>query len=369
LSNGLGLLTWLGPVVPQGAVVTGVKAGWKLAWQTMVTELAPQSKDGEYRRPTYAFADAIEEDPNAKFPATAGGRYVLYVCNACPWCHRATLTVALRGLDEKIKVVQMTDDAERASRGGWVFETSRPDPVFRAKDLREVYDGVSALGESYRGRCTAPLLVDGLKKRAVCNESSEIIKMLNDTEWLCDAEDPKTSSSFGSVQLRPSFLLERIEETNRYVYSKLNDGVYRSGFATTQVAHARAALDVAEALEALDERLKHERFLCGDKVTESDVRLFPTVVRFDAAYASLFKCSSRRVGELPHLRAWMLDFYLLPGVRETVDVDGYRTSYFGQLFPLNPGGIVPIGPTAKDLGLGVDPNRGSREPRDVFHYK
>ena len=145
--------------------------------------------------------------------------------------------------------------------------------------------------------------------------------------------------------------------------------MYRCGFSTNQAAHNRAAVDVAEALEALEKRLRESRFMHGDKVTESDVRAFPTIVRFDAVYATLFKCSSRRVADMPNLRAWMQDFYLLPGVRETVDVDGYRTSYFGQLFPLNPGGIVPVGPTAKDLGLGLDPSRGSRAHSDLFHFK
>ena len=364
-SNGLGLLTFLGPVVPQGALVTPVKAAWKTAWQTMVTELAPQSRDGEYRRPKYAFDGKVENDANARFPVAAGGRYAVYVGNACPWCHRVTLTIALRGLGDHVRVVPMTDDAERASRGGWVFESSSPDPVFGARDLREVYDFVA--GGAYRGRCTAPLLVDTHKKRAVSNESADIARMLNDAEWplLSSASDANEKS----VQLRPASLAATIDETNDFVYSKLNNAVYRCGFATTQAAHNRAALDVIDALDVLDDRLSKSRFLCGDRVTESDLRLFPTIARFDAAYATLFKCSSRRVGDLPHLEAWMRDFYLLPGVRETVDVDGYRTSYFGQLFPLNPGGIVPIGPTARDLGLGVDPGRGSRAREDAFHFK
>ena len=373
-SNGLGLLTFLGPVVPQGALVTPVKAAWKAAWQTMVTELAPQSRDGEYRRPKVAFDGKLEADANARFPAE-GGRYLVYVGNACPWCHRVTLTIALLGLRDHVRVVQMTDDAERASRGGWVFESAAPDPVFGARDLREVYDGVS--GGAYGGRCTAPLLVDRKNRRAVSSESADIVRMLNDVDGAfitlpssVPDDEPNASVQRKSVvELRPESLAAAIDETNDFVYAKLNNGVYRCGFATTQAAHNRAALDVIDALDALDARLSRSRFLCGDRVTESDVRLFPTIVRFDAAYATLFKCSSRRVGDLPHLEAWMRDFYLLPGVRETVDVDGYRTSYFGQLFPLNPGGIVPIGPTARDLGLGVDPGRGSLEFDDVFHFK
>ena len=365
-NSGLGLLNWFGPVIPQGAVVTGVKAGWKAAWQTMVTELAPQSRDGEYRRPKYAFDGAIAEDPKAKFPSVSG-RYVLYVGNACPWCHRVTLTVALRGLEDRVRVVKMTDDAERASRGGWVFESDRPDPVFRAKDLREVYDA----SFQYEGRCTAPLMVDGERKVPVNNESADIAKMLNDVEWLGGMNGPNRSSRHdeGSVQLRPPELANEIDELNDWLYTKLNNGVYRCGFSTNQAAYNRAAVDVVEALEALERRLGESRFMMGDKVTESDVRAFPTIVRFDAVYATLFKCQSRRVADMPNLNAWMRDFYLLPGVSETVDVDGYRSSYFGQLFPLNPGGIVPTGPTERDLGLGVDPARGSRAHSDLFHFK
>lgn len=109
--------------------------------------------------------------------------------------------------------------------------------------------------------------------------------------------------------------------------------------------------------------------MCGDKVTEADVRLFPTIVRYDAIYATLFKCSNRRVADLPNLHGWMQDVYLLPGVASTVDEAGYRRSYFGQLFPLNPGGIVPVGPTEEELGLGTDPGRGGRSPAEVFHFK
>jgi len=369
-TSGLGLLNWLGPVIPQGALVTGVKAGWRAAWQTMMTELAPQSRDGEYQRPKYAFDGAIAEDPVGRFPSVSG-RYVLYLGNACPWCHRVSLTVALRGLEDRVRIVKMTDDAERASRGGWVFESDRPDPVFRARDLREVYDLQSGKSYTYEGRCTAPLMVDAERKVAVNNESADIARMLNDVEWLGSVNGPNKSSRYdeGSVQLRPPELANDIDSLNDWLYTKLNNGVYRCGFSTNQAAHNRAAVDVVEALETLEKRLGESRFMHGDKVTESDVRAFPTIVRFDAVYATLFKCSSRRVADMPNLRAWMRDFYLLPGVRETVDVDGYRTSYFGQLFPLNPGGIVPVGPTAKDLGLGLDPSRGSRAHSDLFHFK
>ena len=139
----------------QGVLVTGVKAGWRAAWQTMMTELAPQSRDGEYQRPKYAFDGAIAEDPKARFPSVSE-RYVLYLGDACPWCHRVSLTVALRGLEDRVRIVKMTDDAERASRGGWVFESDRPDPVFGARDLREVYDLQSGKSYMYEGSLHSP---------------------------------------------------------------------------------------------------------------------------------------------------------------------------------------------------------------------
>ena len=372
---GLGLLEWLGPVVPQGALVTGVKAGWREAWRAMMQELAPQSRSGAYERPASAF-DGRLSDPRAVGPArgphpatrATPARYVAYVGNACPWCHRVTLAAAILDLGpECLAIAPLTDDAERASRGGWVFD--RPDPVFGARDLREVYDlgasSSSRRGAGYRGRCTAPVLLDRERRVIVSNESRDIVRTLDDAvDWFkgeAEAEeeedDAKESSGSFRATLRPFNLTDRIDETNDLVYRGMNDGVYRCGFATTQAAHNAAAADVADAFDELERRLTTSRFLCGDKLTESDVFLFPSVVRHDAVYASAFKCGHRLVARSPNLEAWMRDVYLVAGVAGTVDVDGYRSSYFGQLFPLNPGGIVPAGPTARELGLGVDPGR------------
>ena len=399
-SKGFGLLDWLGPVVPQGVLVTGVKAGWRAAWVTMMTELAPQSRDGEYKRPSYTFDGVISPDPRAAFPAVSG-RYVVYVGNACPWCHRVTLTIALRGLRDRVQVVSMTDDAERASRGGWVFDNGSDDPVFGASDLREVYDkAVPAIDAPYTGRCTAPFMVDATRRRAVNNESSDICRMLNDVDIepraLRGGGTGGSSSSSSSslrggcggegdgdgdgdglivVELRPPELIADIDAWNDKIYDGLNNGVYRCGFATEQSAHERAAREVSDTLQDVEVQLSKTRFLCGDKVTEADVRLFPTIVRFDVVYATLFKCSSagRRVADFPNISRWMRHFYTLPGVADTVDFSGYRKSYFGQLFPLNPGGIVPVGPTEQDVGLVsvMEEERlgASFDPADVFHFR
>ena len=247
-SRGLGLLEWLGPVVPQGVLVTGVKAGWRAAWQAMVTELAPQSRDGDYERPRYTFDGVLSDDPGSEFPAVSG-RYVVYVGNACPWCHRVTLTIALRGLESQVEVVKMIDDAERASRGGWVFESNAPDPVFNAADLREAYDAACPpLQAPYRGRCTAPFLVDRARRRAVNNESADICRMLNDVAMQPGGGrgkgDGADEGATGAVELRPGELIQEIDALNERTYKGLNNGVYRCGFATSQTAYERAAREV-----------------------------------------------------------------------------------------------------------------------------
>lgn len=345
-SSPLGLLeSVLGGQVPQGPLVTATKTAWRAGWYTLMCELAPQSPEGAYARPKAA--------PSA--PSMRPGAVLhLYAGNACPWCHRVTLALSLRGLlGVAVATTPLTDDAERASRGGWVFDAAAPDPVFGAADLREVYDALS--GGRYVGRCTAPLLVDAKSRTLVSNESADIVKLVDGLE------------GGNSVTLRPPELVGDIERLAADLYTGLNNGVYRAGFATAQAAHASAAADVARTLRELDARLGDSRFLLGDRVTEADVRAFPTVVRHDAVYAALFKCSGARVADLPNLRAWMQDVYLLPGVAATVDVEGYLRSYFGQLFPLNPSGIVPVGPTAEQLGLGEDPGRGTVDT--AFHER
>ncbi|GMH44652.1 hypothetical protein BSKO_12604 [Bryopsis sp. KO-2023] len=354
-SRGINFLEWSGKLVPQGPIVSGVKSGWKLAWQVMMQELAPQSKDGAFLRAKYAFGGKIG-DP--AFPVVPG-RYHAYVGNACPWCHRVLLAIAIRGLEGSISHSYVMDDPERASRGGWVFDT--PDPNFNCRDLREVYDVCSP---GYTGRCTAPLLVDTVNKSAVCNESSII------TRNLCLSDMPGSNA----VDLYPSHLADEIEAMNEKIYDNVNNGVYRSGFATTQSAYDLAQNQLYSTLDELEARLGETRFILGDKFTETDLRLYPTIIRFDVAYATIFKCSKRRISDYPNLQGWLRDVYQLemPGqslqIGDTFDADDARRSY-SELFPLNPGGIVPSGPTLSDLRLDEPANRGPSGVSDVFHMK
>jgi len=384
--GGFRILEKTGKFLPQSALVKSAKYGWQQIWLTFMRELAPQSKGGDYKRPTYSFQRKIG-DP--EFPAE-NDRYVLYLGNPCPWCHRVALALALRGITKNITVIKAIDDPERASRGGWVFNNN--EPVFQAKDLREVYDACTADAGGYKGRCTAPLLIDKKTRRIVSNESAAIVRNLNEVCF------PRRGSGQGGVyeksgreeswiDLCPEHLKAEVDVLNEKIYESINNGVYKSGFSTTQEAYNTAQYALWSTLEELDTLLSTRRFLTGEYFTEADLRLFPTAVRFDAVYAVIFKCSARRWAEFPHLHAWMIDCAALPlpvnadgsgggTLADTVDVDDCRRSYFTQLFPLNPGGIIASGPTAVQLGLqggqqqgqSVE-NRGSRLPPQVYYRK
>ncbi|CAN0175843.1 unnamed protein product [Ascophyllum nodosum] len=361
LNKGFGILELAGGLIPQGGLVKTARAGWKFIWLQMMRELAPQSPDGSYVRPSYGFRGWIGR---GRFPVEAG-RYHVYVGNTCPWCHRAVLAIVLRGLSPGVTFSYMDDNPDKASRGGWAFTPEEPDPVFRFNDLREVYEACSP---GFTGRCTAPVVVDKKAKTVVTNESSQIVRMLNGVDF-GEKEHQGGSQGAGQVDLCPASLEEGIDNINDFIYNKINNGVYRAGFSTSQVAYAKACRDVFEGLSRCEEILSKNRFLVGDRFTEADLRLIPTAVRFDAVYATLFKCSNKRWRDFPSLYAWLRDVYQLPGVAETIDIEGARRSYFAQLFPLNPGGIVPLGPSVEDLGLNDPVERGSRDPSDVFWLK
>ena len=273
----------------------------------------------------------MEATPGARFPAA--GRYALYVGNACPWCHRVALAAALRGVPQQsLQLVHATDDPERASRGGWVFEA--PEPHFNARDLREVYDELTPGG--YLGRCTAPLLVDLDRRRAVSNDSAGIVRSLRHL--------PSTTR----VELHPPHLRSACDAWCVKIQKGVNAAVYRVGFATSQAAHDAASVELYAALDAVEAQLASTRFVAGNSVSEADVFLLPTILRYDIAYAGLFKCSGRSIRAMPNLSGWLNEMMALPGVKATFDANSARTSYY-NLFPLNPSGIVPFGPTAQEL--------------------
>ena len=341
----LGVLTKTGKLVPQGLLVRVAKTAWNFVWFVFMNELAPQSNDkGKYTRPAYSYlstdVDSFPVIDNAD-PA-ADSRYVLLVGNPCPWCHRVTMAAKIRNASF-IKVVRLVDDAEKASRGGWIFpEDDKFLGEFR--DLRELYDAFCGNEDGFEGRCTAPLLVDVVERKIVSNESSDVIEALDRIH---------VDGVSSGVRLRPPALIDEIDAFNDEIFDRLNNGVYLCGFSTTQTAYDESAAALFETLADLDARLANDRFLLGDRFCDADLRVFATISRFDAVYSGLFKCV-KRVNEYPNLERWFLECARIPignGERlwDTVDVDDCRRSYFEQLFPLNPGGLVPAAPTAEQV--------------------
>ena len=319
-SGGLRLLEWL---PSQKALVSVAKFGWRTAWGIMMAELAPQSPEGAYVRPApqkgSVNAPKLKEDRD----------YVLYVGNACPWCHRTTIVRALRECQAMVKVVIMDDDPTKARRGGWSFTDAAPDPIWAAQDLKGVYDELGL-----EGRCTAPLLV-GSDGAFVSNESGDIVRALIEYK----------GSRANDADLRPAGLAADIDAWNDCIYERVNNGVYRAGFATKQGPYEAAVRDVFDELRRLDGVLATSDYVAGDRVTEADVRLLPTVERFDAFYAPLFLRTATSVRhDFPHVFEWSRRMRAMPGVAETVDARAAAQSYYTSLFPLNPSGIVPVPP-------------------------
>jgi putative glutathione S-transferase len=294
------------------------------------------SPDGSFRRLDSHFRDHVTADGSSGYRAEPG-RYHLYVSYACPWAHRTIIYRHLKGLED---VVSMTVvDPERDERS-WAI-TGAPgttsDPVNHFAFLSEAY---VASDPDYTGRVTVPVLWDRERKRIVNNESSEIIRMF-DSEFDAFAAHPER-------RYLPDQLRSEIDELNGYVFDNVNNGVYKTGFATTQAAYERAFGTLFDALDELDRRLETRRFLLGDAITEADWRLFPTLVRFDAVYVGHFKCNLRRIADYPQLSGYLRDLYQHPGIAATVDIDQIKRHYYRTHPTLNPSRIVPLGP-ALDL--------------------
>lgn len=268
---------------------------------------------------------------NGGFPAQPG-RYHLYVSLACPWAHRTLVMRALKGLEQAItlSVVHW-----RMMDHGWTFENGPgvvADPVHDAGYLYQIY---TAAEPTYSGRVTVPVLWDKQRGTIVSNESSEIIRMLN--------------SAFDEAGALPGDYYpadhrDEIDALNARIYATLNNGVYLAGFATTQTAYDEAVLPLFDTLDWLDARLSKHRYLVGDRMTEADIRLFTTLVRFDAIYHGHFKCNMRRLADYPALWAYARDLYQTPGFGSTTDFEHAKRHYYESHRTINPTGVVPAGP-------------------------
>jgi putative glutathione S-transferase len=317
------------------------------AWQEQ--EPAP-TKDGHFERRDSAFRDWITPDGRPGPTGQDGfkampGRYHLYVSLACPWAHRTLIMRALKGLQDMIPVSVthwlMGDH-------GWTFAAGEgvvPDPLYSSRYVYELY---ARAVEDYSGRATVPILWDQHTQTIVSNESADIIRMLGSA---FDQAGAKPGDYY------PQALRAEIDAVNQRVYDTLNNGVYKAGFATTQAAYEAAVVPLFDTLDWLEERLSQSRYLCGEELTEADIRLFTTLVRFDPVYHGHFKCNIRRIVDYRQLWAYTRDIYQLPGIAATVDLGHIKRHYYMSHRRINPTGVVPVGP-ALDFDAPADRGRG-----------
>lgn len=296
-----------------------------------------KSTGGRFVRPDAKVRNWItasgEPGPSGEggFKAEAG-RYHLYIAHSCPWAHRAMIFRLLKGLEEMItvSVVNAISDAN-----GWNFRDGPGvvvDPEFGATFLYEIYQHADP---NYSGQVTVPTLWDKQQKKLVSNESSEIIRMFN-TEF----------DGIGALEgdYYPEELRDEIDAVNELVYPAINNGVYRVGFATSQEAYDEAYIKLFDALDQLEERLENETYLVGGRLTETDWRLFTTLVRFDHVYHGAFRCNKRRIIDYPNLWRFVRHLYQVPGVADTIDVWSIKAHYYASDKLLRQARVVPLGP-------------------------
>lgn len=303
-----------------------VNGEWKDLWYDT------RMSGGAFVRPATRFHDRVSTDGSTGFRAEAG-RYHLYVSLACPWAHRTLIFRKLKGLEQAItmSIVDPFMDVK-----GWVFSERRgcvPDTVNGASCLYEIY--VKAKPD-YTGRVTVPVLWDKKTGAIVNNESPEIIRMLN--------SEFDALATRGLADMYPRELRGDIDRWNDLVYRTVNNGVYRSGFATAQDKYDEAVRELFSTLDLLERHLGRSRYLCGGRLTEADWRLFTTLVRFDAVYHGHFKCNIRRLSDYPNLWAYTRELYQTPGIAETVDFAHIKEHYYRSHVQVNPTRIVPAGP-------------------------
>lgn len=307
--------------LPPGLVVKLGKTVWQTLWQIMMARLAPTDAAGAYVRPNSEFRQGLDAIEGAK-----PGRYRLIVGMGCPWAHRTLVVRAIKGLESALPL--------------WIVEPSPDEGMWRFVDdrvgWRSLPDLYRTAQPGYAGRSTVPVLWDTHTRTILNNESADIIVLLNAAFNDCAARP--------DVDLYPEALRSRIDDWGDRIYHAINNGVYRCGFARTQVAYTEACTLLFDTLNAIDAHLADHRYLCGDRITLADVRLFTTLARFDAVYHGLFKCDRAHLRDYAHLWPYARDLYQQPGVAATCDFVTIQRDYYGNLFPLNPGGIIPLGP-------------------------
>ncbi|KAJ4352284.1 S-glutathionyl-(chloro)hydroquinone reductase [Didymosphaeria variabile] len=312
----------------------------------------PGDKSGEFKRQTSVFRNWIENKPEAEFPPEKG-RYHLYVSYACPWAHRTMIVRKLKGLED---FVGITSVHWHMGEKGWRFaekgekvagDLTTPDPIH--KDFTHIRDIYFEQDPNYNGRFTVPTLYDKKASKIVSNESSEIIRMFY------TAFDDHLEEKYKSVDLFPTKLQKDIEEMNDWVYNDINNGVYKSGFATTEEAYSKAVTTLFTSLDRVEKSLSTSStpyLLSSPTITEADVRLYTTIVRFDPVYVQHFKCNIRDIRSgYPHLHKWMRNLYWdHPAFGETTQFEHIKKHYTKSHSQINQFAITPVGPLPDILG-------------------
>ena len=297
-----------------------------------------EASGGHFVRDTARFRNWVTADGSAGPSGNAGfaaesGRYHLYVSYACPWAHRTLIFRHLKELEPHISVSVVHP---LMLEQGWTFESDEHgaagDRLHGSDFMHQVY---TRSQPDATGRVTVPVLWDMKTDSIVSNESSEIIRMFN------SAFDDLTGNS---DDYWPADMRDAIEEVNADIYANINNGVYRSGFATSVEAYEDAVAKLFDALDRMEERLSTRRYLMGERMTEADWRFFTTLIRFDAVYVGHFKCNIRRIDDYPALSGYMRELYQMPGIAETVVMPHIKVHYYASHRTINPTGIVPVGP-------------------------
>lgn len=311
-----------------------VEGKWSSDWHPVQST----DKQGGFVRQTSGFRHFISSDGSTEFAAEPD-RYHLYVALICPWASRALIARKLKGLESLISVTVVEP---QLGAQGWRFGNfpgAQQDTLNNALYLHEIYTRVAP---DYSGRATVPVLWDKKTGTIVNNESADIVRMFN--SGFGDLADNR-------IDLYPAALRAEIDALNESLYPRLNNGVYRAGFATTSISYQQAFNDVFSQLDELEALLSDGRtFLLGERLTETDIRLFVTLIRFDVAYHGLFKCNLRRIRDYTLLNRYLKSMLSVSGVRETVNIDHIKQGYY-SIKALNPNGIVPAGPDLSEYGF------------------
>jgi putative glutathione S-transferase len=306
-------------------------------WTTDEETSKLKHEDGRWIRPESSIRHWVTPDGSAGPTGDSGfaaepGRYHLFVSYGCPWAHR---TLILRIIKELEALISISVALPRRSPDGWIFADEPGENFDSCLGKHALWEVYAESHPGFTGRVTVPLLYDKKTGRAVNNESSDIIRMLNSAFDAVGAN---------SLDFYPAACRDEIDALNARIYNNLNNGVYRAGFAESQAAYEEGFDDVFDTLDFLDDRLETRRYLCGPRQTEADWRLFPTLVRFDVAYHYAFKCNLRKISDYPNLWPYTRDLYQTPGIADVVFPEVYKYGYFSISELRNPLGIVPKGP-------------------------